>query len=86
MAQQYPALNIIGLGAQDSVDYANEFVSSTGTGGGAITMVWDPSFETWRHFGVRTQPYWILYDAQGNEITSRPGAIDVGAVQSVLDT
>ncbi len=84
MAQQYPALHIIGLGGQDSLDYANEFVATTGTGGGVITMVWDSSFESWRHFGIRTQPYWILFDAQGNEITSRPGAIDLAAVEALV--
>ena len=86
MAQQNPALNVVGLGAQDTLDDANEFVTTTGTGGGAITMVWDPSFDSWRQFGIRTQPYWILFDAQGNEVTSRPGAVDLQAVQAVLDT
>ena len=85
MAQQYPGLYVLGLGAQDSIDDANEFLASTGTGGGAITMVWDPGFDSWRQFGIRTQPYWILYDGQGNEITSRPGAIDIAAVEAVLN-
>ena len=84
MAQDNPALHVVGLGAQDSLDFANEFVSSTGTGGATITMVWDPSFESWRQFGIRSQPYWILYDAAGNEVTSRPGAVDLAAVQAVL--
>lgn len=85
MAQQYPALNVLGLGAQDNLDYAYDFLAATGTGGGAISMVWDPSFESWRQFGVRSQPYWILYDAQGNEIASQPGAIDLAAVEQVLN-
>jgi len=59
-------------------------VSNTGTGDGAITMIWDPSFESWRQLGIRAQPYWILYDAQGNEVTSRPGAVDIAAVNAVL--
>jgi hypothetical protein len=84
LAQQNPGLHVLGLGAQDSLDFANEFVSSTGTGGGAITMVWDPSFDSWRQFGIRSQPYWILFDAQGNEVTSSPGAVDLNAVQAVL--
>ena len=75
---------MLGLGAQDSLDYAHDFIASTGTGGGSITMVWDPSFDSWRQFGIRSQPYWILYDAQGNEVTSRPGAVDLAAVQAVL--
>lgn len=75
---------MIGLGAQDSLDYAHDFIASTGTGGGEITMVWDASFDSWRAFGVRSQPYWILYDAAGNQVASRPGAVDLNAVASVL--
>lgn len=86
MAQQHPSLLVLGLGTQDSVEEANEFMASTGTGGGEITMLWDPGYESWRHFGVRTQPYWILYDAQGNEVTSQPGAVDLAAVEAVLGT
>lgn len=84
MAQQNPSLNVIGLGTQDSLDFANEFVASTGTGGGEIKMVWDASFQSWRQFGIRSQPYWILYDAQGNEVTSSPGAVNIAAVQDVI--
>ena len=75
---------MIGLGAQDNLDYANDLVAATSTGGGAITMVWDPSFDSWRAFGIRSQPYWILYDAEGNIVMSRPGAVDLNAVGSVL--
>jgi thioredoxin-related protein len=86
LARQNPALNVIGLGGQDSFDYAIEFVETTQTGGGEITMLWDPSFDSWRAYGVRSQPYWILYDAAGNEVASRPGAVDIAAVAAVLTT
>lgn len=75
---------MIGLGAQDSLGYAEDFIAGTGTGGGEITMVWDPSFDSWRAFGIRSQPYWILFDAAGNQVTSRPGAVDLAAVAAVL--
>ena len=84
LAQQFPQLNIVGLGAQDSLQQANDFVARTGTGGGEINMVWDQSFETWRAFGVRSQPYWMLFDASGEMIFSSPGAIDFDAVGSAL--
>lgn len=84
LAQTYPALNIVGMGAQDSLSFANEFVASTGTTGDNITMIWDETFATWQALGIRSQPYWILYDADGNEVTSRPGVIDIGAVEAVL--
>jgi len=72
------------MGAQDSLDFANEFVSTTGTDGPELTMIWDESFETWRQLGIRAQPYWILYDAQGNEVTSRPGAVDIASIEATL--
>jgi thioredoxin-related protein len=84
LAQQYPALNVVGMGAQDSLSFANEFVASTGASGPNITMIWDETFATWQALGIRSQPYWILYDDQGNEITSRPGVIDIAAVETVL--
>lgn len=84
LARQNPGLNIIGLGAQDDLEFARRFVDRTNTGGGEITMVWDETFETWRALGVRSQPYWLLYDADGELIASGPGAVDESVVQSVL--
>jgi hypothetical protein len=85
LAQDNPDLHVLGLGAQDSLDFANEFVARGNLADSGITLVWDPSFDSWREFGIRSQPYWILYDAQGNEVTSRPGSVDLGAVRAVLD-
>lgn len=84
LAQQFPTLNVVGMGAQDNLGFANEFVTSTGAIGDNITMIWDETFATWQALGIRSQPYWILYDAQGNEITSRPGIVDIAAVENVL--
>jgi hypothetical protein len=84
LAQENPALHVVGLGAQDSLDFANRFMTQLELADSAITMVWDPSFQSWREFGIRAQPYWILFDAEGNEVTGRPGAVDVEAVQAVL--
>ena len=72
------------MGGQDSAEFASEFVSSTGTGDGSVTMIWDPSFDSWRQFGIRSQPYWILYDDQGNELSSAPGAIDFEEINRLL--
>jgi len=74
------------MGGQDTLELANSFVASTGTGSGDITMVWDASFDSWREFGIRSQPYWILYDAQGNEVTSRPGRVDIAAIEATLNS
>lgn len=83
-AREHPELNVIGLGALDSRELADEFIAATGTGGGELTMVWEPSGASRNAFGVRSQPYWLFYDANGNEITSRPGVIDTELLASFL--
>ncbi|MDQ3544570.1 MAG: TlpA family protein disulfide reductase [Actinomycetota bacterium] len=56
-------VRIIGLGAQDSLDQAVDFVSSTGTEG--LDMVWDESGESWIPFEVTSQPTVIVLSADG---------------------
>lgn len=75
---------MLGLGALDSRALADDFVSSTGTDGGEIAMVWELAGETRSAFGVRSQPYWLYFDADGNEVTSRPGVVDVALIESLL--
>ncbi len=84
LAQNFPEVNVVGLGAQDNLAQANDFVARTGTGNGEITMVWDPSFESWRAFGIRSQPYWLLFGRDGELLFSQPGSIDFDAVRSAL--
>jgi len=85
LALENPDLHVLGLGGQDDLEFANRFVTSLGLDQTPITMVWDPSFVSWRELGIRSQPYWVLYDAAGQEVASRPGAVDIAAVQAVLD-
>lgn len=61
-------VRIIGLGAQDSLDQAVDFVSSTDTAG--LDMVWDESGESWIHFEVTSQPTVIVLSADG-EVEAR---------------
>ncbi len=81
-------MTVVGLGGQDTIAQAQEFMDSTGTGGGEIKMIWDidRAIPSWQEFGVRSQPYWILYDADGNETKSSPGRVDLEAVQAVLSS
>jgi len=60
---------VIGLGTQDDFAYAEEFISTLGVD--TPTMLWDPSFETWRRFGVTTNSQMILLSpdlSQGTEL------------------
>jgi thiol-disulfide isomerase/thioredoxin len=56
-------LQIIGLGAQDDLDQAAEFLELTGTG--ELDMVWDATGETWIHFGITNQPTVVVVSPEG---------------------
>jgi len=62
---------VVGLGTQDSLGDANEFVTEHGTE--SFTMLWDESFETWLEIGITTQPSAVLLAADGTPITGWVG-------------
>ncbi len=57
----------MGLGTQDSLGEAEEFVDRFGTE--SFTMLWDESFETWLEIGVTSQPSAVLLGADGEPIS-----------------
>ncbi|WP_419851468.1 TlpA family protein disulfide reductase [Candidatus Poriferisocius sp.] len=65
-------LTVIGVGTQDSLGLAESFVESTGT---TFTMLWDPTFESWRQLGISGQPAGMLLDGNGTIQTSWRGGI-----------
>lgn len=54
---------MVGLGTQDDLDLAEDFVAATGTV--SFPMLWDPSFESWQHYGITGQPAGLLLDPDG---------------------
>lgn len=62
---------MVGLGTQDSLAEAGEFVADNGTT--SFTMLWDESFETWQAMGITSQPAAILLAADGTPITGWVG-------------
>ncbi len=64
---------MIGVGTQDSLSYAEEFVATTGTS--SFPMLWDPSFDSWRQLGIRGQPAGMLATAGGTLVAQWRGAI-----------
>ncbi len=56
-------MTIVGLGAQDSLGQALDFVEDYGTK--SFRMLWDESFQSWAALGVRGQPIAILFDTDG---------------------
>lgn len=62
---------VVGLGTQDSLGEAEEFVEDRGTQ--SFTMLWDESFETWLEIGVTSQPSAVLLAADGTPISGWVG-------------
>lgn len=62
---------VVGLGTQDSLGEAEDFVSEFGTQ--SFTMLWDASFETWQAIGITSQPSAVLLAADGTPITGWVG-------------
>jgi peroxiredoxin len=56
---------MVGLGTQDSLALARDFVARYGT---TFTMLWDESFRSWRALGVTGQPAAVLLDPGGREV------------------
>ncbi|WP_394934668.1 TlpA family protein disulfide reductase [uncultured Ilumatobacter sp.] len=58
---------MIGLGTQDSLGQAEDFVEDYGTE--SFTMLWDESFLSWQALGVTSQPAAVMFAADGTPIT-----------------
>ena len=88
-ARDHPSVSIVGVGAGttangDSLDGALEFASRNETGPAGMTMLYDVSYRAWRTYGVTTQPWVVLFDANGEMIYSAPGRVDMATVATAL--
>ena len=55
----------MGIGTQDDLDLARDFVDQTGV---TFTMLWSESPESWRQFAIqRNSDFWLI-DKDGNRI------------------
>jgi hypothetical protein len=63
---------VIGLGTQDSLDEAEEFV---GRFDPTFTMLWDETFDSWVELGVTGQPAAVLFDGDGKVLKAWRGRI-----------
>jgi peroxiredoxin len=71
-------VRVVGLGTQDSFEEAQEFVERHGTK--SFSMLWDPSFASWRQLGITGQPAAILFDREGRPLERWVGPFDEGEV------
>ena len=88
-ARNHPNLNVVGMGAGhsvngDTLEGAFEFVTGHGADAAGMTMLYDVSFRAWREWGVTTQPWTVLFNAQGEMIFNSPGSIDLDSVVVAL--
>jgi hypothetical protein len=51
------------MGAQDSLEQAEDFVDEYGTV--SLQMLWDPGFDSWSQLGIRGQPAFAIFDRSG---------------------
>lgn len=63
---------MVGLGTQDSLDMAEDFVATHSL---TFPALWDPGFDSWRALEVPGQPYVVLVDGQGRELGRWSGGI-----------
>jgi hypothetical protein len=64
---------VIGLGTQQDLAAAKDFVSRTKV---TFPMLWDAGFTSWRALGITGQPAAVLVSADGRELGRWLGRID----------
>ena len=65
---------MVGLGTQDDLALAEDFVERNGMT--TPLMTWDETFETWLYYDVRSQPTIILVDKDGMPLGGWHGLSD----------
>lgn len=73
---------MIGLGSQDDLDQALDFVDTYGTV--SFPMLWDPSFDSWRALGINGQPAGLLLTADGTIVAGWRGGIPESEVLDAI--
>jgi peroxiredoxin len=74
-------VTVIGLGTQDSLGEAVDFVETYGT---TFTMLWDESFQSWFELGVTSQPTAVLFAPDGSVITGWIGGFPEDTVLELV--
>lgn len=64
---------MIGVGTQDSLEMAQDFVVDYGTV--SFPMLWDPTFQSWAELGINGQPAGMLVSPDGTLVAQWRGGI-----------
>lgn len=71
------------MGAQDDFNQAHDFVSILGVT--TPTMVWDPSFTTWRQYQIRSNSSMILLNGDLTRGTDPFVGFNAAQEQRIID-
>ncbi len=71
------------MGAQDDFKFALSFVTDFGVT--TPTMVWDPSFTTWRQYGINVNSSMILLNGELTEGTQPLNGFNSAQQQRIID-
>ena len=47
-------------------------------------MTWDPTFDSWNHFGIRGQPAFMVFDRSGKALAGWYGPLDEQRLEEAL--
>ncbi len=84
MAQEdHEQFKVVGIGAQDNLAHAQRFVEQTGV---TFTMLWDPTWDSWNHYGIRSNSSTWLLDRAGNRLGDRFSGPDTDYINGLLPT
>lgn len=76
--QNANAVTVVGIGTQDDLAFAEDFVSTYGVN--TPQMLWDPGFESWQALEITGQPTWVLLSPGGEEIGRWQGGLPEGEI------
>ncbi|MCB1270994.1 MAG: TlpA family protein disulfide reductase [Microthrixaceae bacterium] len=82
MAENSNRVTMVGVGARNDLEYAEEFLGTTGVSN--FPLLWDASGESWVDNAVAAQPYMILFDSEGEEVQRWPGGASVVQIENAL--
>ena len=72
---------MVGIGAQDDLEYAERFVAQTGT---TFTMLWDPTLNSWNHYGIRRNSDFQVLDRSGDRLGDRFNGLEIDRIDKLL--
>ena len=81
MAKKQNQFDIVGFGGGASIEEGLEFVDDHEL---SFKNFYDESRSAWQAFAVNKQPAWVLYGADGTELTRGAGGVNEADILAAL--